>query len=123
MPAPVCKDQDYTFDAGIDSVVPITRYLGNASSDGWVSSGQPEPYVQQLLLTLPQNSVGTLVSSAAYVWYGKVTVTMKTSAGAGVVTSFLLYADSKDEINFEFDGAELERAQTSFYSQGFYGKL
>jgi len=35
-----------------------------------------------------------------------------------VVTAFILLGDSKDEIDFEFVGVELESAQTNFYSQG-----
>jgi beta-glucanase (GH16 family) len=43
---------------------------------------------------------------------------LSTSAGAGVVTAFILLSDAKDEIDFEFVGVELTTAQTNFYSQG-----
>lgn len=51
-------------------------------------------------------------------WYGKATAKMMTSGGQGVVSAFILLGDSKDEIDFEFVGADLEVAQTNFYSQG-----
>ena len=71
---------------------------------------------------MPPDTVGTLLSSTFYVWYGKVSARLKTSGGAGVVTSMLLYADSKDEINFESVGVDLQSSQTTYYSQGLLGR-
>jgi beta-glucanase (GH16 family) len=51
-------------------------------------------------------------------WYGKTTAKLKTSRGKGVVTAFILLSDVKDEIDFEFIGADLDTAQTNFYFQG-----
>ena len=48
------------------------------------------------------STTGTWLSSTIYVWYGKVSAKLYTSAGAGVVTSLHLLADSKDEIDFDF---------------------
>jgi beta-glucanase (GH16 family) len=67
---------------------------------------------------MAQGTVGTLLASTHYVWYGKVTAKFTASAGAGVVTAFILLSDVKDEIDFEFVGVELQSAQTNFYSQG-----
>lgn len=63
-------------------------------------------------------TVGTLLSSTHYVWYGKISATLLTSKGAGVVTAFILMSDSKDEIDYEFVGVDLQDAQTNFYAQG-----
>ena len=43
---------------------------------------------------------------------------MKSSRGAGVVSAFILLSDVKDEIDFEFIGADLETAQSNYYFQG-----
>lgn len=83
-----------------------------------MSSGTPLSYGGNLLLTMPPDSVGTLVASNHYVWYGKISAKLKTSRGAGVVTAFILLSDVKDEIDFEFIGVDLETAQTNFYFQG-----
>lgn len=69
-------------------------------------------------MTMAPDSVGTLLASAAYVWYGKVSTTLKTSRGAGVVTAFILLSDVKDEIDYEFIGVDLEDAQSNYYFQG-----
>lgn len=95
-----------------------TKYLGDSSKADWVSSGQPVISNGQLWLTMNEGSVGTLLKSTTFMWYGKVSARMHTSAGKGVVTAFILLGDSKDEIDFEFVGTELEEAQTNFYSLG-----
>lgn len=117
VPAPVCKSQTYQFN-NLDGVVPNTEYLGDASKADWVSSGTPLAYQNSVLLTMAEGTVGTLLASTHYVWYGKTTAKFMTSAGAGVVTAFILLSDVKDEIDFEFVGTELTTAQTNFYSQG-----
>ena len=65
-----------------------------------------------------RDRVGTLLSSTHYVWYGKVSATMTTSQGAGVVTAFILMSDVKDEIDFEFVGTDVQTAQSNYYWQG-----
>ena len=117
VPAPVCQSKDYSF-SNLDGIVPNTKYLGDASKADWVSSGAPLPYDGKVLLTMPEGSVGTLLASTHYLWYGKVSAKLTTSGGKGVVTAFILLSDVKDEIDFEFVGVELEAAQSNFYSQG-----
>lgn len=121
MPAPICRSADYKLTS-TDDIAPNTLYLGDAGNASWVSSGSPQKYTDsngdQVLLTMPANSVGTLLASTSYVWYGKISAKMKTSKGKGVVTAFILLGDSKDEIDFEFVGVDLNTAQTNFYFQG-----
>ena len=102
----------------MDGVEANTKYLGDASKADWSSSGEPAPYGDSVLLTMSQGTVGTLLASTHYVWYGKIGARMKTSAGAGVVTAFILLSDTKDEIDFEFVGTDLLTAQSNFYSLG-----
>lgn len=122
MPAPVCKSQDYKF-SGLDGFIENTEYLGDPSKGDWVFSGEPKEYEERdgsksVLLTMPEGSVGTLLASSTYVWYGKITATMKSSRGQGVVTAFILLSDVKDEIDFEFVGLDLDNAQSNYYFQG-----
>lgn len=118
--APACKSQDYQLTS-LDGITPNTQYLGDASSSKWVSSGTPKVFENQVLLTLSEegaSSSGTLLASTNYVWYGNVKATLKSSRGKGVVTAFILLSDVKDEIDFEFVGADLKTAQSNFYYQG-----
>lgn len=118
MAAPVCQSADYKLTT-LSDVVPNTQYLGDASKYNWVSSGTPVVYNNEaILLTMAPNTVGTLLMSTHYVWYGKISATMTTSQGQGVVTAFIMMSDVKDEIDFEFVGVNLEQAQSNFYWQG-----
>ena len=120
--APICKSQDYQLTS-LDGIAPNTQYLGDATNASWVSSGTPlqGPDKDSIILTLSedgQSQSGTLLASTHYVWYGKISATMKSSRGAGVVSAFILLSDVKDEIDFEFIGADLETAQSNYYFQG-----
>lgn len=114
----MCKSADYKLDS-LDDVSADTVYLGDASSTNWVSSGTPVVYNNDsILLTMAQSTVGTLLMSTHYVWYGKVSATLTTSQGPGVVTAFILMSDVHDELDFEFVGVDLEHAQSNYFWQG-----
>jgi beta-glucanase (GH16 family) len=118
MAAPTCKSADYKFNS-LDDVAKNTVYLGDASKANWVSSGTAVAYNgDSVLLTMAPSTVGTLLSSTHYVWYGKISATMTTSQGQGVVTAFILMSDVKDEIDFEWVGDDMTSAQSNYYYQG-----
>ena len=117
VPEPVCQSKTTTFNS-LDRITSQTEYLGDASKTDWVMDGQAVVYDNNVLLTMADGTVGTLLASSTYLWYGNVQATFKTSRGAGVVTAFILLSDVKDEIDYEFVGVELETAQTNFYFQG-----
>lgn len=103
----------------LSDISPNTKYLGDASKANWVSSGTPVAYNNQaVLLTMAPSTVGTLLSSTHYVWYGKISATLSTSVGQGVVTAFILMSDVQDEVDFEFVGTDLNNAQSNYYYQG-----
>ena len=120
--APVCSSQDYRLTS-LDGIQSNTQYLGDASKANWVASGQPlqSPNKDSVILTLSESGAsqsGTLLATTHYVWYGKISATLKSSRGAGVVSAFILLSDVKDEIDFEFVGADLTTAQSNYYWQG-----
>lgn len=116
--APMCKSADFNMNS-LDSVIPNSKYLGDATKGNWVSSGMPVAYQNEaILLTMAADTVGTLLSSTRYVWYGKISATMTSSQGAGVVTAFILMSDVHDEIDFEFVGTDVQTVQSNYYWQG-----
>lgn len=80
--------------------------------------GEAIPFDGNLLLTMAPDTVGTVIASSTYMWYGNVKAKFKTSRGAGVVTAFILFTDVQDEIDYEYVGVDLETAQTNYYFQG-----
>ena len=116
-PEPACKSTTYKWD-NLDNAGLNTKYLGDASKTDWTYSGFPEVKDGNLYITMPKNSVGTLFANNHYVWYGKISAKVKSSRGAGVVTGFIFLSDSKDEIDLEFVGSDLQNVQTNYYYQG-----
>ncbi|RHZ74901.1 putative glycosidase crf2 [Aspergillus turcosus] len=117
-PEPICQSKTYNNWSNLDSMADNSKYLGNATKYDWVFSGYPKVQDGNLLLTMPKNSVGTLIANNHYIWYGKISAKIKSSRGAGVVTGFILLGDTKDEIDYEFVGADLTAVQTNYYFQG-----
>ncbi|KAB8294016.1 hypothetical protein EYC80_009478 [Monilinia laxa] len=117
VPEPVCQSASYTFE-NLDGITSNTKYLGDASKTNWVYSGNPVIYNDNVLLTMARDSVGTVMASSTYMWYGNVKARFKTSRGQGVVTAFILFSDVKDEIDFEFVGSKLGTAESNYYFQG-----
>ncbi|KAJ5094185.1 glycosidase crf2 [Penicillium angulare] len=116
-PMPVCQSKSYTWD-NLDNSVLNTKYLGNTTDADWTYSGFPKTENGSLLMTMPKESVGTLFANNHYIWYGKVSGKIKSSRGKGVVTAFILLSDVKDEIDYEWVGADLTDVQTNYYWQG-----
>lgn len=116
-PAPVCKSATYDFKS-MDRITKKSQYLGDASKTDWVMDGEAIPFDGNVLLTMAPDTVGTVLASSTYMWYGNVKAKFKTSRGAGVVTAFILFSDVQDEIDYEFVGTDLQTAQTNYYFQG-----
>ncbi|KAG0159115.1 hypothetical protein PDIDSM_6635 [Penicillium digitatum] len=116
-PMPVCESKTYTWD-NLDNSITQDKYLGNASAVDWTYSGKVKTENGNLIMTMPANSVGTLFANNHYVWYGKISGKIKSSRGKGVVTAFILLSDVKDEIDYEWVGADLTAVQTNYYWQG-----
>ncbi|WPK23044.1 hypothetical protein PUMCH_000268 [Australozyma saopauloensis] len=117
MPQPrMSSFQDLMSNAS--KIMDINQYLGNASQADWVYTGYINNADGALLLQMPNQSTGTVVSSTKYLWFGRVGATIKTARDVGVVTAFITFSDVQDEIDYEFMGYDLEKPQTNFYSLG-----
>lgn len=104
MPAPVCQSFDHRFEE-YDNVVSVEKYTGDTNKAAWVYSGsEPGFSNDQVVLNLGQNDPGTVLSSAIYVWYGKFSIRLKSSAAVGVVTEVRLGSDSGQSVSFLLAG-------------------
>lgn len=119
MPAPQCQSKTYKFtDSKSSPIISNTKYLGDPSDADWVSDGQPLYANGVVYLTMAPDTVGTVLASTRYVWYGKISATMRTSRGQGVVSAFIMMSDVKDEIDYEWVGIDLQTSQTNYYWNG-----
>lgn len=117
MPMPMMLSFSTNFTS-LDILDDQNKYLGNSSDKDWVFTGSVDINDDALLVQMPNNSVGTVISSTKYLWYGKISANLKTSHDAGVITAFILFSDVQDEIDFEFVGYNLTAPQTNFYALG-----
>ncbi|RLV93782.1 Extracellular glycosidase UTR2 [Spathaspora sp. JA1] len=120
MPMPRMDSFQYSFDTKekVADVEQQFEYLGNSSEADWVYSGWIDYHDEALLVQMPTNTTGTVLSSTKYLWYGKVGATLKTSRDQGVVSAFILFSDVQDEIDYEFVGYDTRTPQSNYYSQG-----
>lgn len=123
-PNPICRSANYTFTASDLTRIHSNASLfdGNATAYDWVLNqgniSNTNSNGGELALMLTRNNGGTRISSTRYVHYGKITAIMKTGRWNGVVTAFITMSDIKDEIDWEFPGANTTTGQTNFYWQG-----
>jgi beta-glucanase (GH16 family) len=122
MPEPVCESANHTF-ANFNRVLSnSTYYTGNATEYDWtIDEGQiinTNSSGGEMALILTETNGGTRVSSTRYVHYATITTRLKTGRWAGVVTAFITMSNIKDEIDWEFPGANTTQGQTNFFWQG-----
>ncbi|GEQ72312.1 hypothetical protein JCM33374_g5999 [Metschnikowia sp. JCM 33374] len=99
-------------------IIDQTKYLGNASDTDWVYTGYINNYDDAILLQMPNQSTGSVISSTKYLWFGKIGATMKSSRGKGVIAAFITFSDVQDEIDYEFLGYNLTYPQNNYYAKG-----
>ncbi|KAH9031951.1 glycoside hydrolase family 16 protein [Lactarius hengduanensis] len=119
VPNPICRSANYTFTDQTRIYPNASLFDGNLAAldlnQGDISNTNSSG---ELVLMLTRNNGGTRISSTRYVHYGKITATMKTGRWNGVVTAFITMSNIKDEIDWEFPGANTTTGQTNFYWQG-----
>jgi beta-glucanase (GH16 family) len=70
------------------------------------------------LFTIASEGQAPTITSSKYIFFGKVDVVLKASAGVGVVTSVTLQSDDLDEIDWEWLGGDSTQVQTNYFSKG-----
>jgi len=123
-PNPICKDATYKFpDNALSNVLSnVTLYDGNATAHDFVlEKGNIFNTNQnggELVMTLTESNGGTRLSSTRYMHYGTISAMIRTGKWAGVVTAFITMSDAKDEIDWEWPGAQVTEAQTNYFWLG-----
>lgn len=115
---PIYENGNHTFN-GTDGLAPYAKYLGDAEKNpfsyfGNVSSADDNA----LRVEMFEGTGASTVSSSYYLWYGKMSVGLKTSGTGGVVSDIILLSNVKDEIDYEFVGYDMDNAQANYYWQG-----
>ncbi|KAF9788093.1 glycoside hydrolase family 16 protein [Thelephora terrestris] len=123
MPNPVCESAQYVFTDNSRILSNVTHFDGNATEWDWtLDKGNmlnTNTSGGELALLLTQTNGGSRISSTRYLHYGTVTARIKTGRWGGVVTAFITMSSIKDEIDWEWPGANTTQAQTNYFWQGF----
>ena len=90
---------------------------GNAS---WsAASGTTIEYGSDgAVFTIEKSGQAPTIATDFFIFFGKVEVTMKASAGTGIVSSVVLESADLDEIDWEFIGGDNTQVQSNFYGKG-----
>jgi beta-glucanase (GH16 family) len=106
-------------DPALSSTI-TTDFTKGASSDWTLEDGTTMSYdgtlgaefVIKVLTDAPT------ISSAKYIFFGKVSATVRASAGTGTVSSFILESDDLDEIDWEWLGSTDSSVESNFFGKG-----
>lgn len=96
----------------------ITVDFSKGSVESFVASGSPTYDDEGVHLTVAHTGDAPQLSSIFYIMFGKVSITLKTAAGAGIVSSLVLQSDALDEIDIEWLGASDSEMQTNYFGKG-----
>jgi len=118
-PEPICQNSNFTFADQSRILTNSTFFDGNATEYDWVvDKGNIQTSNGSLAIILTEANGGTRLSSTRFVHYGTISATLKTGRWAGVVTAFITMSDVKDEIDWEFPGANTTAGQSNYFWQG-----
>ncbi|PBP16672.1 Crh-like protein, partial [Diplocarpon rosae] len=68
--------------------------------------------------TISKKTDAPTIAFDKYIFFGKVSVTMRSSPGQGTVSSFILESDVLDEIDWEWLGSDDRNVQSNFFGKG-----
>ncbi|KAJ9071036.1 putative glycosidase CRH2 [Entomophthora muscae] len=116
MADPQCESKDYLLSS--ENVLPESKYTGNYTSTDFTIIGDYEIKDDAVVLKMSKPNAGSTLHSTRYMQYGRVSAKIKTSRTGGVVSSFILVARDKDEIDFEWVGSNVKETQTNWFFKG-----
>ncbi|KAI8628434.1 concanavalin A-like lectin/glucanase domain-containing protein [Xylariaceae sp. FL1651] len=68
--------------------------------------------------TINKETDAPTVTSNKYLFFGKIDVEVEVAPGTGIVTSFVLQSDDRDEIDWEWLGGDTKQVQTNYFGKG-----
>jgi len=105
-------------DPGLGTTVTTDFTTGPGA--GWVlEDGTSMSYGSQgAQFVISKSTDAPTIYYDKYIMFGKVTVTLKASPGAGTVSSFILESDDLDEIDWEWLGSSDVNVESNFFGKG-----
>jgi len=96
-----------------------TDFTAGNSSDWTYATGTTMTYGSDgALFVITEKHEAPTIELDKYIFFGKVSATLKSSPGTGIVSSFILESDDLDEIDWEWLGSDNGNVQTNFFGKG-----
>jgi hypothetical protein len=86
--------------------------------ESFTASGNPTYDSSGAHFTVAKAGDAPQLTSLFYIMFGKVSITMKSAPGAGIVSTLVLQSDTLDEIDMEWLGADDSEVQTNYFGKG-----
>lgn len=105
-------------DPGLGTTV--TTDFTKGAGDGWVLEAGTSMSYNSLgaEFVISKSTDAPTVYFDKYIMFGKVSVTLRASPGAGTVSSFILESDDLDEIDWEWLGSSDTNVESNFFGKG-----
>ncbi|KAI9819084.1 MAG: hypothetical protein M1826_001176 [Phylliscum demangeonii] len=87
-------------------------------SDQFTARGNPTYGPDGVSFTIAKPGDSPQINSNFYIMFGKMEVSMKAAAGAGVVSSVVMQSDDLDEIDWEWLGGDPDNVQSNYFGKG-----
>lgn len=102
-----CKETNTDFQLDYTNVLKTDYNMANVKqTDG------------KLVLSVDAITGGTRVSTLNTIHYGTIEAKLRVSSGSNIISSFILMAENRDEIDFEFVGKDDNIIQTNYFYRG-----
>ncbi|KAI6781870.1 glycosidase-like protein [Emericellopsis cladophorae] len=88
------------------------------SSDLWRTKVGPMHYDEEggARFTISKQGESPTIDTKFYIFFGRVSFSLKAATGRGIVSSMMMLSDNLDEIDWEFTGTD-DRASTNFFGK------
>ncbi|KAJ5779961.1 hypothetical protein N7457_005121 [Penicillium paradoxum] len=83
-----------------------------------ITGGKVPTGADGAVFTIEKEGDAPTLTSNFYLFYGEVSIEMKTSHGQGIVSSAFLQSDDKDEIDWEALGTRTDSIETNYFGKG-----
>lgn len=103
-------------DTALGKSINIDFTKGSVNS--FTATGNPTYDSTGAHFTVAKAGDAPQLTSVFYIMFGKVSITMKTAPGAGIVSTLVLESDDLDEIDMEWLGADDSEVQTNYFGKG-----
>jgi hypothetical protein len=90
----------------------------SSASDSFTANGNPTYGSDGASFTVAKSGDNPSIVSRWYIMFGQVDVELQAAPGTGMVSSFFLQSDCKDEIDWEWLGSDNAQVQSNYFGKG-----